>query len=156
MKHHCRAPRLFSTTPHALSPFTMIRSFSKPLVTVSRIVWRTSNSERLRADTPTRGCIIAHCFVRVAFLYSIVSRDLFPFLIPQRSLRFMSTEAAPAAEKKAGASLFQRLSSFIVGAGVTALFTQFYIYEEVKDGNKLMLQKQADLEQRLAKLEKKK
>jgi hypothetical protein len=43
----------------------------------------------------------------------------------------------------------------VVGAGVTALVTQYYIFEEVKEGNKSMLAKQKDLELRIAKLEKK-
>lgn len=54
-----------------------------------------------------------------------------------------------------GAGFFQRVTSFVVGAGVTALATQYYIFEEVKAGNKMMLVKQKELEQRIAKLEKK-
>jgi hypothetical protein len=50
---------------------------------------------------------------------------------------------------------FQRISSFIVGAGVTALGTQLYIHQEVVDGNQQMLKKQKELEGRLAALEKK-
>jgi hypothetical protein len=42
----------------------------------------------------------------------------------------------------------------LVGAGFTALATQFYIVQEIRDGNKQMIAKQRDLEQRLAKLEK--
>jgi hypothetical protein len=49
--------------------------------------------------------------------------------------------------------LFQRLSSFLVGAGLTALVTQFYIFKEIQDGNKALIEKQKDLEKRLAKLE---
>ena len=41
-----------------------------------------------------------------------------------------------------------------VGFGVTALATQYYIFEEVKEGNKMMLEKQKELEKRIAKLEK--
>jgi hypothetical protein len=71
----------------------------------------------------------------------------------------MSTETPSAATKKVGggggAGLFQRLSSFVTGAGVTALVTQYFIYEEVKEGNRLMLLKQQELEVRLTKLEKK-
>jgi hypothetical protein len=47
------------------------------------------------------------------------------------------------------------LTSFIVGAGLTGVFTQYYIFEEVKNGNLLMLAKQKELETRIAKLEKK-
>lgn len=52
------------------------------------------------------------------------------------------------------AGLFQRLSSFLAGAGLTALATQFYIYQEIRTGNALMIAKQAELEKRLQKLEK--
>lgn len=52
------------------------------------------------------------------------------------------------------AGLFQRLYSFMVGAGLTALATQFYIYQEIRTGNAVMIAKQTDLEKRLQKLEK--
>ena len=51
--------------------------------------------------------------------------------------------------------MLQRISSFLAGAGLTALITQFYLFDEVRQGNRLMLAKQKELEQRLAKLEKK-
>lgn len=51
--------------------------------------------------------------------------------------------------------MLQRLSSFVVGAGVTALATQYFIFEEIRFGNQQMLDKQKDLEKRLAKLENK-
>ena len=47
----------------------------------------------------------------------------------------------------------QRISSFLVGAGLTALVTQFYILQEIRDGNKSMIEKQKDLEKRIKKLE---
>lgn len=73
---------------------------------------------------------------------------------PQRALRMLST--APVVQAKPfGAGLFQRLSSFLVGAGLTALGTHFFILDEVRKGNSMMLEKQAELEKRLAKLEKK-
>ncbi|CAJ1934808.1 unnamed protein product [Cylindrotheca closterium] len=52
-----------------------------------------------------------------------------------------------------GAGLMERLSSFFVGAGLTALVTQFYIFQEIKEGNEAMIEKQKDLEKRVAKLE---
>ena len=64
-----------------------------------------------------------------------------------------ATESTPATTS--GAGLFQRLSSFLVGAGLSALVTQYFIFEEVKAGNQLMLQKQSELESRVYKLEKK-
>jgi hypothetical protein len=73
--------------------------------------------------------------------------------------RFLSTtdESAVVAAKRTrgGASIFQRLSSFAIGAGLMALVTQYYIFEELRLGNQVMLTKQKELEQRLAKLEKK-
>lgn len=65
--------------------------------------------------------------------------------------RFLSSEAP----KPSGASIFQRITSFAVGAGFTALATQYYIFEEIRDGNQAMLAKQQELEKRLLKLEKK-
>lgn len=59
----------------------------------------------------------------------------------------------PPKRTATGASIFQRLSSFAVGAGLTALATQYYIFEEVRGGNQLMLEKQKELEKRLHKLE---
>lgn len=49
-----------------------------------------------------------------------------------------------------------RLSSFLVGAGVTALGTQYLIFHELHEGNKTMLSRQQSLEARVAALEKKK
>lgn len=53
-----------------------------------------------------------------------------------------------------GAGLFQRLSSFFVGAGLTALLTQYYIFEELRTGNQEILRKQREIENRLTALEK--
>jgi len=55
-----------------------------------------------------------------------------------------------------GAGFFERVGSFLVGAGLTALATEIYIFKEVREGNLQMLQKQRELEKRLAALEKKK
>mmetsp|Transcript_8534 Transcript_8534/g.12160 ORF Transcript_8534/g.12160 Transcript_8534/m.12160 type:complete len:88 (-) Transcript_8534:404-667(-) len=68
--------------------------------------------------------------------------------------RFLSSEASSASSSKGG-GFFQRLSSFIVGAGVTALGTQFFIFQEIHEGNKIMLEKQKSLEKRITQLEKK-
>jgi len=75
---------------------------------------------------------------------------------PQRyAVRYLSDKPAPP-KKKNGASLFQRITSFAIGAGLMALVTQYYILGEVRFGNKLMIEKQRELEDRLTKLEKKK
>jgi len=58
--------------------------------------------------------------------------------------------------KSGGAGFFARVGSFLVGAGLTALATEVYIFKEVREGNLLMLKKQRDLEKRIAALEKKK
>jgi uncharacterized membrane protein YgaE (UPF0421/DUF939 family) len=57
--------------------------------------------------------------------------------------------------KKTGAGFFQRVSSFLVGAGLSALVSQYFIYQELVYGNKSIMNKQKELEQRLSKLEKK-
>lgn len=46
-----------------------------------------------------------------------------------------------------------RISSFFVGAGLTALVTQFYIFQELKEGNKSIIAKQKEVDARLNKLE---
>jgi hypothetical protein len=51
--------------------------------------------------------------------------------------------------------LFQRISSFFVGAGLTALGTHYLIFEELRKSNSLMIEKQKQMEERLLKLEKK-
>mmetsp|Transcript_25514 Transcript_25514/g.30041 ORF Transcript_25514/g.30041 Transcript_25514/m.30041 type:complete len:118 (+) Transcript_25514:113-466(+) len=61
----------------------------------------------------------------------------------------------PPPTAKTGAGLFQRLSSFLVGAGLSALVSQYYIYQELQDGNSKILKKQRDIEGRLYQLEKK-
>ena len=48
-----------------------------------------------------------------------------------------------------GAGLVQRVSSFLVGAGLTALVTQYYIFQEVHQGNMLLLLKQQELDEAL-------
>lgn len=49
----------------------------------------------------------------------------------------------------------QRISSFFIGAGLSALATQYYIYDEIKKGNDEMIKNQKLLETRIAALEKK-
>jgi hypothetical protein len=49
---------------------------------------------------------------------------------------------------------FSRVGSFFVGAGLTALVSQYYIFEELKAGNKIMIEKQKEIEKRLTVLEK--
>jgi hypothetical protein len=78
----------------------------------------------------------------------------------------MSTEAAktaaaakPALAKPSsgggGAGLLSRLSSFVIGAGVTAIGTQYLIFQDLHEGNKILLARQQAIEQRLAALERK-
>jgi hypothetical protein len=59
----------------------------------------------------------------------------------------------PPKRTATGASIVQRLASFAVGAGLTALATQYLIFEEIRGGNQVMLAKQQELEKRLLKLE---
>merc|ERR1719491_1205134 len=81
--------------------------------------------------------------------------------IPQNVLtsRFLATQTAkssPPPTPSKGAGFFQRLSSFIAGAGLTALGTQYFIQREIMEGNKVMLDKQKAIEKRLSDLEKQK
>ena len=72
--------------------------------------------------------------------------------------RFLSadTKATPAPVViKKGGGFFSRVTSFLVGAGFSALASQYYIYQELVAGNEIILKKQKDLENRLSKLEKK-
>jgi hypothetical protein len=55
----------------------------------------------------------------------------------------------------AGPGLFSRVYSFCIGAGFMALGTQFYIYSELREGNKLMVESHLELEKRVRALEKK-
>mmetsp|Transcript_36764 Transcript_36764/g.82705 ORF Transcript_36764/g.82705 Transcript_36764/m.82705 type:complete len:96 (-) Transcript_36764:157-444(-) len=55
-----------------------------------------------------------------------------------------------------GAGIFARIGSFLVGAGMTALVTEVYVFAEVREGNLQMLRKQREIEDRLAALEKRK
>lgn len=68
----------------------------------------------------------------------------------------MKSASSEAKSKPPGriAGFFSRVSSFFVGAGLTALVTQYYIFEELRDGNKIMIEKQKDIEKRLRVLEK--
>ena len=60
--------------------------------------------------------------------------------------------SSAAASRSGG--LFQRITSFLVGAGLMALGSQYYLYAELREGNKIMIEKQKELESRLAALEK--
>jgi hypothetical protein len=68
--------------------------------------------------------------------------------------RPFSTEVAKS--HNGGAGFFSRVSSFLVGAGMTALAAEFYIFKEVREGNLEMLKRHNELEKRISALEKKK
>eukprot|EP01082_Thalassiosira_pseudonana_P004244 g3910.t1 g3910 contig13:466214-466719(-) len=76
-----------------------------------------------------------------------------PSAITQRTLSTPST-ASSSSSSGGGAGIFARLGSFLVGAGMTALATEFFIFQEVREGNLQMLKKQRELEKRIAALEK--
>mmetsp|Transcript_14368 Transcript_14368/g.20010 ORF Transcript_14368/g.20010 Transcript_14368/m.20010 type:complete len:88 (+) Transcript_14368:147-410(+) len=86
-------------------------------------------------------------------LFSVLSTRAPKPLIARQAVQLFSTSTPPP--PRGGAGLLHRLSSFVIGAGVTALATQYYLFMEVREGNKLMLLKQKELETRLANLEKK-
>jgi len=82
---------------------------------------------------------------------------------PRFSRTFAEDAAKPASAPSSStksqppgriSQFFSRVSSFLVGAGLTALGTQYYIFEELREGNKIMLEKQKDIEKRLKALEK--
>mmetsp|Transcript_15246 Transcript_15246/g.22331 ORF Transcript_15246/g.22331 Transcript_15246/m.22331 type:complete len:88 (-) Transcript_15246:216-479(-) len=74
----------------------------------------------------------------------------------QQFARNLATDAKPATTPKpSGGGFFQRMSSFLVGAGLSALASQYYIYNELVEGNAVILKEQKMLEARLKKLEKK-
>jgi hypothetical protein len=81
---------------------------------------------------------------------------------PRTWRRTLATDAPaaatppPAATKSSGAGFFQRITSFLIGAGLCALGTQFYILDEIRQGNRLMIHKQQELEMRLNAMENKK
>jgi hypothetical protein len=95
--------------------------------------------------------LIVHRHLKILTLFS-------PVLIFQARRTFAAdatpTPPTPPPAKKSGAGLFQRISSFFVGAGLTALVTQFYIFKELTEGNNQMIASQKEIEKRLAKLEK--
>jgi hypothetical protein len=64
--------------------------------------------------------------------------------------------AEVAKSHNGGAGFFSRVSSFLVGAGMTALAAEVYIFKEVREGNLEMLKRHKELEKRIAALEKEK
>jgi hypothetical protein len=75
-----------------------------------------------------------------------------------RMVRSFATDvpstSSTASKGGGGAGFFQRLSSFLVGAGLTALGTQYYLYDEIKQSNTGMIQAQKEIEKRITALEK--
>ena len=89
--------------------------------------------------------------INCIYSYLIYQQRIIPSAIARRPL---STEVA--AQSSGGAGIFARVGSFLVGAGLTALVTEIYIFKEVREGNLEMLQKQRQMEKRIAALEAKK
>jgi hypothetical protein len=88
-----------------------------------------------------------------------LEQELQPHLALLRSFSSSPEVAASSkseSSKQGGPGLIHRLLSFLVGAGATALVTQFYIFSEIRAGNSAMLAKQLELEKRVQKLEGKK
>jgi hypothetical protein len=67
---------------------------------------------------------------------------------------FAEDASKPVKTQSTGGGLISRISSFLVGAGLTALATQFYIFQELREGNKSIIAKQKEIDSRLTKLEK--
>jgi hypothetical protein len=72
-------------------------------------------------------------------------------LNPRQQCRRESTSTSFASS---AASLWQRLRSFAIGAGLTALLTQFYVLEQLHRANEVMLLQQEQLRRRVEALEK--
>ena len=79
----------------------------------------------------------------------------FPSVAPTSKVNHRLFSSASSEAPSLGAGFFQRVGSFISGAGLTALATQYFIYQEIVDGNRVMLLKQKDIENRVSSLEKK-
>ncbi|GKY91485.1 hypothetical protein MPSEU_000120700 [Mayamaea pseudoterrestris] len=52
-----------------------------------------------------------------------------------------------------GTSMVERLGSFLVGAGLAGLLSQYYLYQELLTSNARMIERQHDLEKRIKMLE---
>lgn len=66
-----------------------------------------------------------------------------------------ATTTSTTSNRSGGASsLWQRLVSFTIGAGLSALVSQYYLFVEVHRGNKELLQKHKELLSRVEMLEK--
>jgi hypothetical protein len=75
----------------------------------------------------------------------------FARLNPRQQCRHESTSTSLVSS---AASLWQRLRSFAIGAGLTALLTQFYVLEQLHRANEVMLLQQEQLRRRVEDLEK--
>ena len=73
-----------------------------------------------------------------------------------RPVKVPGPETATSTPPAGGATRGERVGSFLVGAGLAGIIAQFYIYQEMKDSNKRIIERQHDVEERLRSLEKKK
>lgn len=73
-----------------------------------------------------------------------------------RPAKVPGPETATSTPPAAGASLRERIGSFLVGAGLAGIVSQYYIYQELITSNLRIIERQQDLEKRLKTLEKKK
>ncbi len=99
-----------------------------------------------------------------SFLLPLTDNNKFQLIAPsaigRRSFSSPSVEVAKSSSSGSrgggGAGFFSRLSSFLVGAGLTALATEFYLFKEVREGNVELLRRHKEIEVRIAALERKK
>ncbi len=92
--------------------------------------------------------MLAHAVFGPSFTHDVLSQL-------QWGRRFTTdTKTRMDQPKQSGAGLSQRVSSFLVGAGLSALASQYYIYQELVNGNAIILKKQKELDARLSKVEK--
>mmetsp|Transcript_2101 Transcript_2101/g.4512 ORF Transcript_2101/g.4512 Transcript_2101/m.4512 type:complete len:90 (-) Transcript_2101:2754-3023(-) len=89
-------------------------------------------------------------------MFTSTSRRAVRTVFRPRFSRTFAEDAVKEPTRSPGrfSALLSRISSFLVGAGLTALATQYYIFEELREGNKILIEKQTDIEKRLKQLEK--
>jgi len=92
-------------------------------------------------------------------MFTVKSRRAVRIPFSPRFSRFFSEKSVTSTETKTNppgriAGFFSRVSSFFVGAGLSALVSQYFIFEELRVGNKIVIEKQKEIEKRLNALQK--
>ena len=72
-----------------------------------------------------------------------------------RPAKVPGPETATSTPPAGGATRGERVGSFLVGAGLAGIIAQYYVYQELMDSNKRIIERQHDVEKRLRIMEKK-